>query len=51
MCRFNHETTAFCLVENDVQETVKIRAELLQKLRNMISVLIKEKPVTINIAR
>ena len=42
MCRFNHETTAFCLVENDVQETVTIRAELLQRLRSMISVLIKE---------
>lgn len=29
MCRFDHESTAFCLVENSMQETIAMRSDLL----------------------
>ena len=42
MCRFDHATTAFYLIENDMQSTLAMRADMMQKLRNMVGELINQ---------
>ena len=51
MCRFDHTTAAFFLVENNMQETITMRADSLKRLRLLMGDLLGEKPVSVTLDR
>lgn len=51
MCRFDHATAAYMLIDITNADMLQMRAELMNRLRLLLADLLNERPQTVDIAR
>ena len=51
MCRFDHQTTAYLMVDISSADMLQMRADLMIRLRLVIADVIQERPNTVNLSR